>query len=111
MFSSSKSFQKKNKTVYKGLKRKNKMDYQNGSIFKKNNKLDSHNILLLDGYSDIAEPLTYLDVRNMYLAVDDSNATHFSHFKRAKVDLVTGDYAEHLQDFIIKTLFSILRNL
>ena len=38
MFSSSKIFQKKNKTVYNGLKRKNKMDYQNGSIFKKNNK-------------------------------------------------------------------------
>lgn len=80
-------------------------------IFKKNNKPDSHNILLLDGYSDVEDTLTYLDVRNMYLAVDDSNATHFSHFKRAKVDLVTGDYAEHLQDFIINTLFSILRNL
>ena len=83
-------------------------------IYKKLNTKDSFTIFLLDGYTYINDSdLDYLDTPNMFICVDNSNEVYFSHFKKAKLNFVddSGDYVTELENFISRTLNTILRNI
>lgn len=80
-------------------------------LFKETHKLGEHTIFLLDGKTNIEYPmktLDFMDQRGVYICADEYNSDYFNTFKKAKVDLVSAGYLEHLEEFIIKSLTTIL---
>lgn len=74
-----------------------------------NNSVNTYNILLIDGYTNVEGDLKYFDNKNTYICVDDSNKEHFNNFIKANVTLVSScySYVPKLKQFIAKSLNNI----